>query len=53
MTKDGPRDKISRDLQALYGDALAEPVPQDMKDLLAKLNGPAFRGDGKPGKPTA
>ena len=37
MTKDGVKEKVSRDLRALYGRVADEPVPQDMKDVLAKL----------------
>ena len=36
MTKDGIREKVSRDLHRLYDRVLDEPVDQ-FKELLAKL----------------
>jgi hypothetical protein len=37
MTKDGLREKVSRDLHRLYDGVLAEPVPPEFKELLARL----------------
>ena len=39
MTKDGIREKVENDLRKLYSVVLDEPVPQDMLDLIAQLNG--------------
>lgn len=37
MTKDGIREKVSRDLKTLYDGPAQEPVPDWAKELLAKL----------------
>jgi hypothetical protein len=37
MTKDGLRDKLSRDLHRWYDGVLDEPVPREFKELLSKL----------------
>ena len=37
MTKDGIREKVSRDLRALYDRDAQDPVPQEWLELLAKL----------------
>ena len=37
MTKDGIREKVSRDLKALYDAVANEPLPADMEEQLAKL----------------
>lgn len=38
MTKDGIREKVSRDLKSLYDRYADERIPDEWRALLAKLN---------------
>jgi hypothetical protein len=37
VTKDGIREKVSRDLHRLYDDTLTERIPDSLKRLLDRL----------------
>jgi hypothetical protein len=37
VVKDGLREKVSRDLHQLYAPVLHERIPDDLRELLAKL----------------